>query len=435
MARSTLRAQSDAHLTELARAGSEPAFEAIVARYRRSLMRYCAHLVGDADAEEATQDALLKAHAALLHGDPVRRLSPWLHVIAHNTALSYLRARSSRPQLVDVDHEVGATTDRSAEYREELNAVLEAVRLLPVRQRDAIVMRELEGRSYDEIAARLGSSNGAVRQLLNRARGSVRRRLGALLPVEPLVRWAIAGAGGAEAAGGATMSGACVLGTKACAAALLPATVALIVASAPAARHTSVTKAAKPAAQVTGVHRARREAPAPVPSRAIARSAGYSGASARLADHSGAPARLAPAATASHSGAPAATASHSGAPERKQPSAGATCRGTGMIRSGGRRRSGPSGEMDQRAVDHAARADGFGEGDAHRGLRVARVGLEALSRADEDPDHELVRVEVDLGYEKAPVGPLAAGKRLLVDQQAQHRLVGARLLRRVQAPG
>ena len=250
VARSVLRAQSDTRLTDLARAGSEPAFEAIVARHRRSLVRYCARVVGDADAEEATQDALLKAHTALLRGDQVRRLAPWLHVIAHNTALSYLRARSSRPQTADLGSDHFAVIDSSAESRDELRDVLAAVKALPERQRDALVMRELEGRSYDEIAARLGSSHGAVRQLLNRARHSVRERVGALLPVGPLVRWALAGAGGAEAAGGATVSGACVLGAKACAAALIPATVALIV-SAPAPRHRANARHTRPGASTT----------------------------------------------------------------------------------------------------------------------------------------------------------------------------------------
>jgi len=261
-ARSVLRTQSDTRLIDLTRAGSEPAFEAIVTRYRRALVRHCANVVGDADAEEAAQDALLKAHAALLRGDPVRRLAPWLHVIAHNTALSYLRARSARPQAaeMDCDCDYFAAVDTSADSRDELHEVLAAVRSLPDRQRDAIVMRELEGRSYGEIAARLGSSHGAVRQLLNRARSSLRERVGALLPVGPLARWALAGAGGAEATGGATMSGACVLGAKACAAALIPATVALIV-SAPAPRHR--IRAPRAAAVVSPglVHRVGQETP------------------------------------------------------------------------------------------------------------------------------------------------------------------------------
>jgi RNA polymerase sigma factor (sigma-70 family) len=249
VARSALRTQSDARLAELVRAGSEPAFETIVGRYRRSLVRYCARIVGEGDAEEAVQEALLKAHAALLGGDPVRKLAPWLYVVAHNTAVSDLRARSSRPQPAEADYESFAAADSSAEYRQELGEVLAAVRSLPDRQRDAIVMRELEGRSYDEIAARLGSSHGAVRQLLHRARSSVRDRVAALLPLEPLARWALTG--GADAAGGASLSGACVLGAKACAALILPATIALV-ASAPSARpRTTPSRASKPAVAVT----------------------------------------------------------------------------------------------------------------------------------------------------------------------------------------
>jgi RNA polymerase sigma factor (sigma-70 family) len=258
-----LRKQSDTRLTDLARAGSEPAFEAIVARYRSSLVRYCASVVGEGDAEEVVQDALLKAHAALLRGDPIRRLSPWLHVVAYNTALSYLRARSSRPQATEADYDWCATMDSSAEHRQELGEVLDAVRSLPDRQRDAIVMRELEGRSYDEIAARLGSSPAAVRQLLYRARTSVRERVAALLPLEPLVRWAFSGAGGADAGAGAGLSGACVVGAKACAALLLPATIA-VVASSPAPRAKTTTVAtSRPAATATYAARARTVALVP----------------------------------------------------------------------------------------------------------------------------------------------------------------------------
>jgi RNA polymerase sigma factor (sigma-70 family) len=258
VARSVLRTQSDSRLTELARAGSEPAFEAIVARYRRSLVRYCARLVGEGDAEEAVQEALLKAHAALLAGDPVRRLAPWLHVVAHNAAISHLRARSSRPQPADADYQACPAVDGSTDYRQELGDVLDAVRSLPERQRDAIVMRELEGRSYEEIAAHLGSSHGAVRQLLHRARSSLRERVAALLPLEPLARWALSGAGSAGAAGGAGLSGACVLGAKACAALLVPTTVALVVSAPATPPKMTRVKSARPAvaASQTGTARA-----------------------------------------------------------------------------------------------------------------------------------------------------------------------------------
>jgi len=242
-ARSVRHTPSDARLVELARTGSEPAFEAIVARYRVPLVRHCARMVGDADAEDAAQDALLNAHAALVRGAVVRQLAPWLYAIAQNTARNCLRARASRSAIDDADRDRGAPADGSAEDRQELREVLAAVSSLPDRQRDAIVMREFEGRSYEEIASRLGASHGAVRQLLNRARGSVRERIRVLVPVEPFVRWALSRSSGGNAAGGATLSGACVLGAKVCVVALLPATVAL---TAPAPRHAAATRSARP---------------------------------------------------------------------------------------------------------------------------------------------------------------------------------------------
>ncbi len=103
VARPLRRSPSDARLVELARNGSEPAFEAIVARYRLPLVRHCARLVGEADAEDAAQDALVNAHAALLRGAAVRQLAPWLYAIAQNAARSCLRARAACPSSLSCD--------------------------------------------------------------------------------------------------------------------------------------------------------------------------------------------------------------------------------------------------------------------------------------------------------------------------------------------
>jgi RNA polymerase sigma-70 factor, ECF subfamily len=93
-----LRTRSDECLAELVREGSAAAFEAIVHRYRRQLLRHCARVVGDADAEEAVQDALINAYAVLDSGSSVRSLPPWLHAVAHNAALGILRRRTARPE-------------------------------------------------------------------------------------------------------------------------------------------------------------------------------------------------------------------------------------------------------------------------------------------------------------------------------------------------
>jgi len=248
LAGSVLRTQSDERLTELARDGSDAAFEAIVTRHRRSLLRHCSRIVGESDAEEAVQDALIKAHQALTRGDDVHNLRAWMHAIADNAARNTLRARATRPDCVSGDSdELGRRDDHASDRRFELDELLAAVQSLPARQRDAIVMRELEGRSYAEIAAQLGASDGAVRQLLNRARTTIRERIGALAGVEPVISWLSAGSGAATARLGALSSG-CMLAGKLCATALLPAVVGAgvrsIAVSAPARPTLAVTRAA-----------------------------------------------------------------------------------------------------------------------------------------------------------------------------------------------
>ena len=182
LARLSLRMQGDERLAELAGLGSEAAFEAIVHRYRRALLAHCAQVVGESDADEALQEALLKAHRALAGGTPVHSLGPWLHAIAHNSALAVLAAAPRRRRISRGRRDRRRRPEQV--HRERLDALVGALLSLPARQRQALVMREFEGRSYDEIATRLGASNGAVRQLLNRARTSIRERLGALIPVD-----------------------------------------------------------------------------------------------------------------------------------------------------------------------------------------------------------------------------------------------------------
>jgi len=231
LARVSLRVQPDERLAELVGWGSEAAFEAIVHRYRAGLVRHCARLVGEADADEAVQIALLRAHRALSRGVSVQSLGAWLHAIARNSSLELLRHHRPAVEYRE-DAEPGCTVAVPApdEHRERLDGLVAALASLPERQRQAIVMRELEGRSYEEIAARLETSNGAVRQLLNRARTSIRERLGALIPVELVLRWTevAAGTGSARTL---TLAGSGALAAKISSAILLSA--APVVATVP----------------------------------------------------------------------------------------------------------------------------------------------------------------------------------------------------------
>lgn len=226
LARSVLHSESDERLAALAQAGSDAAFEAIVTRHRHGLVRLCARIVGDTDAEEAVQNAIISAHLALARGDRVHNLGPWLRAIAHNASLNILRARAARPEYPDGGQQLTEAHEDPAARREQLGELVAAVQSLPQRQRHAIVMRELEGRSYDEIADRLGSTNGAVRQLLNRARAAVRDRLAVLPGLEPLARWLSGGSSGAAGARIGALAGGCTLSAKLCASALVPAVIA-----------------------------------------------------------------------------------------------------------------------------------------------------------------------------------------------------------------
>lgn len=220
--------QSDEALARLTASGSDAAFEILVARHRSALLRDCARIVGEADAEEATQDALLRAHAALRRGGPeILQVRAWLTVIARNAALNILRSRRTRADTVClelVEPCPGPTEGHPGEGRARLREVVAAVQELPDRQREAIVMHELEGRNLDEIASRMGTSSGAVRQLLHRARTAMRARIGALAGLQPVWGWLGDPTAGTLAGLGARVGG-CAGVAKLCALVLAPATI------------------------------------------------------------------------------------------------------------------------------------------------------------------------------------------------------------------
>jgi RNA polymerase sigma factor (sigma-70 family) len=190
--RPVLSTQSDERLVDLVRAGSEPAFETIVERYRRALMRYVSRLLPPERAEDVVQQSFVNAYEAMHRDGAQLKLRPWLYRIAHNTALNALRDRGLRHDELDERIDGVERPDQALERTQDLRDVLVAVQALPDRQRDAIVLRELEGRSYEEIALALGVTDGAVRQLLNRARNSLRAAAAAVTPLPLLTRLASA---------------------------------------------------------------------------------------------------------------------------------------------------------------------------------------------------------------------------------------------------
>ena len=188
-----LRSQTDARLVDLTRDGNERAFEAIVHRYRRPLLRYCSRILSPTRAEDAVQQAFLSAHRSIHAGDAELNLRPWLYRIAHNSALNLLRQTGFDHEEMSEEIDGVETPPQVFELGERLRSVVAAVKDLPERQRDAIVLQAMEGRSYDEIAAELGVSDGAVRQLLNRARNTLREAAAALTPTGLVTRIAASG--------------------------------------------------------------------------------------------------------------------------------------------------------------------------------------------------------------------------------------------------
>lgn len=169
------RMLGDDALARLAAGGSDGAFTALYERYHGPLLAYARSILLDAeDARDATQSALEKALRALPGRDDDRPLRPWLYRIVHNESVSLLRRR--RPQVAldeTVDAPCAPAPELDAERRRRLAELVEDLRALPERQRGALVMRELSGLGYDEIAGVLGISAGAARQTVSEARSAL----------------------------------------------------------------------------------------------------------------------------------------------------------------------------------------------------------------------------------------------------------------------
>jgi RNA polymerase sigma factor (sigma-70 family) len=259
-----LRAQSDGRLTALAGSGHDRAFEEIVERYRRPLQRYLRRLLSEALAEDVLQATFVRAWQSLRAGTEVRDLRSWLYRIAHNQAINTLRAAGAAlPETPDL---LALSTEAEVEQREELRATLDGIGALPDRQRAALLAVAVADRPHADVAAELGLSDGALRQLLLRARSALRAAATAITPY-PILTWAAGGqeatasrvaevAAGAGGAGAAIKAGAALLAAGA------------VVAGAPALRDEHAAPIARHAP--AAVHKAHA-APTPVLTRTTAR--------------------------------------------------------------------------------------------------------------------------------------------------------------------
>lgn len=163
--------QGDDRLARLAARGDSAAFAQIYRRHHQALYRYCLSILRNAeDARDALQSTMEKA----LRSVPSQRvkggLRAWLFTIAHNEAISLARRREPLADESLIARAAGPDLQATAAQRERLRQLLRDLERLPERQRGALLMRELSGLSYDEVAAALAMSPRAARQTVYEAR-------------------------------------------------------------------------------------------------------------------------------------------------------------------------------------------------------------------------------------------------------------------------
>src|SRR5215207_2569587 len=168
-----LRLRTDDQLVALFRMGYNEAFRAIHDRYRQRLLAYTRQMLSGSrsDAEDVLQDVFLRAYGALRDDDRPVTLRAWLYRVAHNRCIDHLR-RPVPPaaEVYELSRRPVLDPPDETQRREDLRRLVQDVQRLPEQQRSALLMRELDGLSYAELADALRTSVPAVKSLLVRAR-------------------------------------------------------------------------------------------------------------------------------------------------------------------------------------------------------------------------------------------------------------------------
>jgi RNA polymerase sigma factor (sigma-70 family) len=171
-----LRIQSDERLVAMTRRGNQAAYEALVGRYQARLLAFCRHMLGSReDAEDVLQEVFAAAFNAMIADERALNVRPWLYRIARNRSLNHLR----RVQAIGVDSmdvhlsENGTSAADKVHRREEFRLLVEDVQGLPETQRTALLLREIDALSYDQIAEAMDTTIPSVKSLLVRARVSL----------------------------------------------------------------------------------------------------------------------------------------------------------------------------------------------------------------------------------------------------------------------
>jgi RNA polymerase sigma factor (sigma-70 family) len=171
-----LKLQGDEKLIAMARSGNPSAFETIVDRYQGRLLGFCRQMLGSTeDAEDVLQEVFVNAYKAMLRDEREINLRPWLYRIARNRCLNYLRKPTADAQeSMDMVPAVEASsTAERVHNREEFRQILGDVNKLPETQRSALLLREMDALSYEDIATAMETTVPSVKSLLVRARISL----------------------------------------------------------------------------------------------------------------------------------------------------------------------------------------------------------------------------------------------------------------------
>jgi len=193
----------DQLLVQRVQRGEKAAFDLLVIKYQRKIFRLLSRLIRDpAEVEDVAQEAFIKAYRALPNFRGDSAFYTWLYRIAINTAKNWLVSQGRRaPTSTEADIEEAETFDDGEQLRDlntpdamlltkqVANAVNRAIEQLPEDLRTAIVLRELEGLSYEEIAETMNCPIGTVRSRIFRAREAIAEELRPVLSTTKDQRW------------------------------------------------------------------------------------------------------------------------------------------------------------------------------------------------------------------------------------------------------
>ncbi len=178
-------------LLERAKKGDIDAFETLVEDYQKKVYNIALRMIGNShDAEELAQEVFIRVFKSLRNFKEQAQFSTWIYRITTNLCLDELRKRKNR-KVVYLDQEIdtgenevkrqledeGPTPDVTAEKNEVRELVLDAIQKLPDNHRTMLILRDLNGMSYDDIAKILNSPEGTVKSRINRARQALKNLL------------------------------------------------------------------------------------------------------------------------------------------------------------------------------------------------------------------------------------------------------------------